>query len=60
MPPADSKFRKAEDLDSLRYYALGNAVTVPVAEWLARQVKEYLARRRFVDSVKEILSTEAP
>lgn len=31
-----------EDLDSLRYHALGNAVTPPVAEWLATQINKYL------------------
>lgn len=36
-PPAD-----VEKLDSLRYHALGNAVTVPVAEWLAERIMLYL------------------
>ncbi len=31
-----------EKLDTLRYTALGNAVTVPVAEWLASRIKAYL------------------
>jgi DNA (cytosine-5)-methyltransferase 1 len=34
-----------DKLDSLRYHALGNAVTVPVAEWLAERVKAYLERQ---------------
>lgn len=34
-------FRK-DDLESLRYHALGNAVTPPVASWLAHRVKQYL------------------
>lgn len=46
LPLEESKFAKADDLDSLRYHALGNAVTVPVAEWLAWRVKNFLARRR--------------
>jgi len=33
-----------DKIDTMRYYALGNAVTVPVAEWLARRVKKYLAK----------------
>lgn len=37
-----------DKLDSLRYHALGNAVTVPVAEWLAQRIGNYLQ------------STEAP
>ena len=43
IPPEDSKFYRADDLDSLRYYALGNAVTVPVAVWLAARIKLYLS-----------------
>lgn len=31
-----------ERLDTLRYHALGNAVTVPVAEWLAHRIKSHL------------------
>lgn len=31
-----------DDLDSARYHALGNAITPPVAEWIARRVKSYL------------------
>lgn len=30
------------DIDSLRYHALGNAVTPPVAQWLARRIRLYL------------------
>lgn len=31
-----------EKLDTMRYHALGNAVTVPVAKWLAERVATYL------------------
>jgi len=31
-----------DDIDTLRYHALGNAVTPPVAEWLAKRVARYL------------------
>ncbi len=31
-----------DKVDTLRYHALGNAVTVPVAEWMARRIKAYL------------------
>lgn len=31
-----------DQLDSARYHALGNAVTPPVARWLAQRIKEYL------------------
>lgn len=40
--PTDDKFKSADDLDSLRYYALGNAVTVSVAEWLAHRIRRYI------------------
>ena len=31
-------------LDSARYHALGNAVTPPVAKWLAHRIRLYLDR----------------
>jgi DNA (cytosine-5)-methyltransferase 1 len=40
--PTDGKFNP-DDLDSLRYHALGNAVTPPVAAWLAGRIKSYLS-----------------
>lgn len=39
--PNEIKY-KEDDLDSFRYHALGNAVTPPVAEWLANRIKSYL------------------
>lgn len=33
-----------EALDTARYHALGNAVTPPVVEWIARRIKAYLMR----------------
>lgn len=47
--PEDNGWGDADSVDSLRYYALGNAVSVVVAEWLAARIKGYLAdsvRRR--------------
>jgi len=35
----------SEDLDTLRYHSVGNAVTVNVAEWLAKRIGDALARR---------------
>jgi len=35
----------ADDLDSARYHALGNAVTPPVAEWIATRIRQYLMSR---------------
>ena len=31
-----------DKVDTLRYNALGNAVTVPVAEWIAFRIKRYV------------------
>jgi DNA (cytosine-5)-methyltransferase 1 len=42
----DHDRRDPDELDSLRYHALGNAVTVPVAEWLARRIGKWLEARR--------------
>jgi DNA (cytosine-5)-methyltransferase 1 len=40
--PDDAEFKKDDDLDTLRYHALGNAVTPPVAGWLAGRIQSYL------------------
>ncbi len=40
--PPDDSYDNVDKLDSLRYSALGNAVTVPVAEWLAGRIRRYL------------------
>jgi DNA (cytosine-5)-methyltransferase 1 len=53
IPPDESKFRNIDDLDSLRYHALGNAVTVPVAEWLASRIKPFLLNCSRVQQVAE-------
>lgn len=48
-----------DDVDTLRYTALGNAVSVPVVEWVARRVKKELAtdERSFdLNSVLEYVS----
>lgn len=42
-PPAGKP--RGDDLDSLRYHALGNAVTPPVAEWLGHRLHHYLTAR---------------
>lgn len=39
-PPQD-----ADELDTMRYHAIGNAVTVNVADWLARRISRYLDER---------------
>ncbi|MGO9109014.1 MAG: DNA cytosine methyltransferase [Thermoguttaceae bacterium] len=44
--PEDQKYLDADELDSLRYHAIGNAVTVPVAEWLGSRIYSYLKTQR--------------
>lgn len=39
----DARFNKAGDCDEPRYHAVGNAVTVPVAEWIAKRIRQYLS-----------------
>lgn len=34
-----------DDLDTLRYHAVGNAVTVPVVQWIANRIRDALVRR---------------
>lgn len=41
--PLPTKAIKEKDITSLRYHALGNAVTPPVAEWIGQRVYAYLA-----------------
>lgn len=43
LPPDGADF-KVSDIDSLRYHALGNAVTVPVVGWLAKRIRSYLLK----------------
>ncbi len=44
--------REAERIDSLRYHAIGNAVTPPVAEWVGKRLAAVMARQdaELVDS----------
>jgi DNA (cytosine-5)-methyltransferase 1 len=46
--------------DSMRYHALGNAVTVNVAEWLARRIAGYLLKRPAVNDAMHVLNGSAP
>jgi DNA (cytosine-5)-methyltransferase 1 len=36
---------KKSDVDSDRYHALGNAVSVPVAQWIAKNLKKHILKR---------------
>ncbi len=37
-----SSYTNDDDTDTLRYTAIGNAVSVPVVEWIARRIHEHL------------------
>lgn len=43
--PTDNRYHN-DDLDSLRYHALGNAVSVPTVQWIARNLLLALNDRR--------------
>lgn len=51
--PPQGKYRE-DDLDSLRYQALGNAVTPPVAEWIGRRIWNYLAAQKATSAARSI------
>ncbi len=49
-----------EQLDSARYHALGNAVTPPVAYWLAQRIKSYLQKSKsYFQSIEFPRETES-
>ena len=43
--PQAIKENEAKRIDSLRYHAIGNAVTPTVAEWVGRRLAEAMAKR---------------
>ena len=43
-----------EDTDTLRYTAIGNAVSIPVVEWVARRVKLELGRKCKTSSLSSV------
>lgn len=47
--PTDDTFKDADDGDSMRYHAIGNAVTVPVVQWLANRINAYLTSLKLSD-----------
>ena len=44
--PGPEFTQPADDIDTLRYHALGNAVCVPVMRWIAKRIISNLARKR--------------
>ena len=45
-----------DNINTLRYTAIGNAVSVPVVEWIATRVKTQLARRDNLDDFENALT----
>lgn len=44
-----------ENINTLRYAAIGNAVSVPVVAWIANKVKKQLENNSDVEDIKDIL-----
>jgi DNA (cytosine-5)-methyltransferase 1 len=53
--PSDTSL-DPEKLETLRYTALGNAVTVPVAEWLGERILNYLAMETEIEDFEDLLA----
>jgi DNA (cytosine-5)-methyltransferase 1 len=51
--------RVAEDVDTLRYHALGNAVCVPVVEWIGRRISAGLSKSTSRSPVNGRVSAKA-
>ena len=53
--PKDNEGMSGEDVDTLRYHAIGNAVSVPVVEWIASRIFDNLA-----DESKKAFTSSTP
>jgi DNA (cytosine-5)-methyltransferase 1 len=49
----------SDETDSARYHALGNAVTPPVAEWIASRMHNYLVSSDYLDGALDEVSAVA-
>lgn len=54
LPTEDSA--NDDNVNTLRYTAIGNAVSVPVVEWIAKKVKKQFVRRNDIDLIDEAIS----
>lgn len=52
----DEKSINDESINTLRYTAIGNAVTVPVVEWIATKVKKQLESKRAQEELHDALA----
>ena len=57
---SEDKYGDAQDCDTLRYTALGNAVSVPVIEWLAKKMHQQLAAKESVKSTRDGVQALVP
>lgn len=53
--PNDPDQNLLYDFDSLRYHAIGNAVSVPVIEWISKRVKKMLSAKSKSFKTEDIL-----
>lgn len=53
--PSDDSIND-ENINTLRYTAIGNAVSVPVVEWIATRIKKQLDNIDSKDNVQDVLS----
>lgn len=49
--------RQSDKIDSLRYHAVGNSVTPPVAEWVGQRLMKVM-RQQDVEGVREAIAAE--
>jgi len=49
------EMKKISDIDTLRYHAIGNAVSVPVIVWIACRIKEIKGKKTLNKGVQKIL-----
>jgi len=56
----DTPVRDVNELDTLRYTALGNAVTVPVAKWVGARIRRALTRKRIAEALNDDLIRQRP
>jgi len=53
--PSDDSIND-ENINTLRYTAIGNAVSVPVVEWIATRIKKQLDNTNSKDNVQDVIS----
>ena len=57
--PPDARGWQADRIDSLRYHAIGNAVTPPVAEWVGLRLADVMARADSAETIEPRIAASA-